>query len=221
MSEEAWHDVDRYLTGLLVGRDDHLTAALEASARAGLPQIELAPPHAKLLHLLARMTNAKRVLEIGTLAGYSTIWLARAMPQGGLVVTLEALPHHAEVARSNIARAGLTDRVQVRVAPAAESLAQLVSEGAKAFDLVFIDADKASNPKYFEWALMLTRRGSVIVCDNVVRNGSVLDESGTDPDVVGTRAFLDLIASDPRVDATAIQTVGIKGWDGFALAVVN
>lgn len=221
MSEEAWHEVDRYLTQVLVQKDEALTEGLANSAREGLPAIELAPTHAKMLHLMARMVGAKRILEIGTLGGYSTMWLARALPPGGIVVTCEAVPHHAEVARHNLAHAGLTDKVQIKVAPAAETLATLVSEGAKAFDFVFIDADKASNAKYLEWALMLTRPGSAIVCDNVVRNGRVLDESGNDEDVVGVRNFLELVASDPRVDATAVQTVGLKGWDGFALAVVN
>lgn len=221
MNDEAWRDVDRYLSDLLVGPDAVLAETLDSSAREGLPAIEVAPTHGKLLHLLARMTRARRVLEVGTLGGYSTIWLARALPDEGRVVTLEALQHHADVARANLERAGLANRVEVRVAPAAESLEGLVREGAAPFDLVFLDADKASNAAYLEWALRLTRPGSVIVCDNVVRGSRVLDESGSDADIAGIRAFLELVATDPRVDATAIQTVGFKGWDGFALALVN
>jgi predicted O-methyltransferase YrrM len=221
MTQEAWRDVDRYLTELVVKPDAALSDALEASTEAGLPPIEVAPTHAKLLHLLARMTGARRILEVGTLGGYSTIWLARALPGDGLVVTLEALQHHAEVARANFERAGLSQRVEVRVGPALESLAALESERAEPFDLVFLDADKASNPAYLEWSLQLTRPGSVIVCDNVVRGGRVLDESGSDADIAGIRTFLEHVANDPRVDATAIQTVGVKGWDGFALALVN
>lgn len=221
MTQDAWRDVDRYLSDLLARPDAALAETIESSTREGLPQIELAPTHAKLLHLLARMTRARRVLEVGTLGGYSTIWLARALPDDGRVISLEFVPHHAEVARANLERAGLNDRIEVRVAPAAESLEALVHEGAEPFDLVFLDADKASNAVYLEWALQLTHPGSVIVCDNVVRGGRVLDESGDDADIAGIRTFLELVANDPRVDATAIQTVGFKGWDGFALALVN
>src|SRR5690606_36390689 len=189
--------------------------------REGLAPIELAPTHAKLLHLLARMMGARRVLEIGTLGGYSTIWLARAVPDGGRVVTCEAVEHHARVAERNLANAGLADRVDVRVGAALSTLKALVDEGAEPFDFVFIDADKANNPYYFEWALKLTRPGSVNDCDNFLRGGRVIDADSTIPDIVGTRTFLSMIGSDPRVEATAIQTVGVKGWDGFALALVK
>lgn len=218
---EAWRDVDQYLGEQLVHQDAALTDTLAASDAAGLPAIELAPTHAKLLHLLARMVGARRVLEIGTLGGYSTMWLARAVPADGTVVTCETVPLHAEVAEKNLADADLADRVQVRVGAALGTLAALVNEKAGPFDFVFIDADKANNPHYFEWALKLTRPGSVIVCDNVVRGGRVVDGESTDPDIVGTRTFLSMIGSDPRVEATAIQTVGFKGWDGFAIALVN
>lgn len=221
MSQDAWRDVDQYLSEQLVQQDAALTETLASSEREGLPAIELAPTHAKLLHLLARMVGARRVLEVGTLGGYSTTWLARAVPADGTVVTCEFEPHHAQVAERNLANAGLADRVQVRVGAALDTLESLVDEGADPFDFVFIDADKANNPHYFEWALKLTRSGSVIVCDNVVRGGRVIDGGSADPDIVGTRTFLSTIGSDPRVDATAIQTVGLKGWDGFAIALVN
>ncbi|HRN29403.1 MAG TPA: O-methyltransferase [Terrimesophilobacter sp.] len=218
---DAWRDVDQYLSDQLVQQDAAFSDTLAASEQAGLPAIELAPTHAKLMHLLARMVGARRVLEIGTLGGYSTAWLARAVPAGGTVVTCEAVPLHAEVARKNLTDAGLDDRVQVRVGAALDTLGVLVDENVDPFDFVFIDADKANNPHYFEWALKLTRSGSVIVCDNVVRGGRVIDGESTDPDTIGTRTFLSMIGSDPRVDATAIQTVGLKGWDGFAIALVT
>ncbi|MBB5633356.1 putative O-methyltransferase YrrM [Cryobacterium mesophilum] len=221
MNEEPWTDVDHFFTRLLVTPDDALTGALHANAEAGLPSIDVSPAQGKFLMLLVRLMNARRVLEIGTLGGYSTIWMARGLPEGGRLVTLEVVPKHAEVARSNLARAGVAERVEVRVAEAADSLAQLVREGADPFDLVFIDADKPNNAVYLEWALKLTRPGSVILCDNVVRGGRVLEEDGSDDSVTGTRAFLDAVGADPRLEATAIQTVGIKGWDGFALARVT
>lgn len=221
MDQESWNDVDHYFTQLLVKPDAALKSTLAANAEAGLPPIDVAPNQGKLLMLLVQMSGARRVLEIGTLGGYSTIWLARGLSSGGRVITLESMPKHSDVARANIARAGVADRVEVRLAPAVETLAQLVSEGAKPFDLVFLDADKANNAKYLQWAMMLTRPGSVIVCDNVVRGGHVVDEDSGDEAVSGTRAFLDELAADPRLDATAIQTVGVKGWDGFAIARVR
>lgn len=221
MNQESWTDVDHYLTRLLVAQDPPLLRALTTASEAGLPPIEVSPSQGKLLMLLVQLTRARRVLEIGTLAGYSTIWLARGLAEGGRLITLESVPKHVEVARANIARAGLADRVQVRLAPAVESLSQLVSEGAKPFDLVFIDADKVNNAKYLQWAMMLTASGSVIVCDNVVRRGRILDEASTDEDVAGTRAFLAALADDDHLEATAIQTVGVKGWDGFAIARVR
>ncbi|MFF9332526.1 O-methyltransferase [Streptomyces albogriseolus] len=223
MSEaRTWNAVDDWFTGRLLGDDpdEALAAALRDSDAAGLPSIAVSPLQGKLLQLLARLTGARRVLEIGTLGGYSTIWLGRALPADGRLVTLEYDPRHAEVAVRNIARAGLAERVEVRVGPALESLPKLADERPPPFDLVFIDADKANNPHYVEWALRLTAAGSLIVLDNVVRGGQVADPENTDPDVVGTRAALDLLGSHPRLDATAVQTVGAKGYDGFALARV-
>ncbi len=223
MSEaRTWNAVDDWLTGRLLGDDpdEALAAALRDSDAAGLPPIAVSPLQGKLLQLLARLTGARRVLEIGTLGGYSTIWLGRALPADGRLVTLEYDPRHAEVAVRNIARAGLAERVEVRVGPALESLPKLADEQPPPFDLVFIDADKANNPHYVEWALRLTAAGSLIVLDNVVRGGRVADPENTDPDVVGTRAALELFGSHPRLDATAVQTVGAKDYDGFALARV-
>jgi predicted O-methyltransferase YrrM len=217
MNQQTWDAVDGYFADLLVGPDAGLDAALEASDAAGLPQIAVAPTEGKLLHLVARLRGARRILEIGTLGGYSTIWLARALPADGRLVTLEYAAEHADVARANLERAGLADRVDVLVGPALDTLPTL--EGP--FDLVFIDADKPNNPDYFRWALRLTRPGSVIIVDNVVRGGRVADAAATDPAVLGTRALADLLASEPAVDATMIQTEGAKGYDGFAFALVT
>jgi predicted O-methyltransferase YrrM len=211
-----WAAVDRYFGDLLCPADPALDQALAANARAGLPPHDVSAPQGKLLALYIRMMRASRVLEIGTLGGYSTLWMARALPPGGQIVTIEANPHHAEVARANIARAGLADRVDLREGPALAVLPGL--DGP--FDLVFIDADKPNNPNYLEQALRLTRPGSVIIGDNVVRGGAVCDPDSRDANVQGVRAFLQMIADHPGLDATAIQTAGEKGWDGFALAVV-
>jgi predicted O-methyltransferase YrrM len=210
----TWQDVDAWLAERLVGTDEALDAALEAGRAAGLPDIAVAPLQGKLLALLAQMVGARAVLEIGTLGGYSTIWLARALPDDGRLVSLELDPAYAEVARENVERAGLGARVDVRVGAALDTLPGV--EGP--FDLVFIDADKRTTPAYFEWALRLTRPGSVIVGDNVVRGGALLE--GDDASSEGMRRFVELMAAEPRVDATVIQTVGAKGWDGFALARV-
>ncbi|MGH4027982.1 O-methyltransferase [Actinomycetota bacterium Odt1-20B] len=218
--QQQWNDVDSYFTDLLAPADEALAAALADSDAAGLPQIAVAPNQGKLLHLLAQIQGARRILEIGTLGGYSTIWLARALPADGSLVTLEYAARHAEVARANLARAGVDKSVEVRVGPALDSLAALGAEGVDPFDLVFIDADKANNPHYVEWALKLTRPGSLIVLDNVVRGGAVADATSTDPSVRGTREALGLFASHPRLEGTAVQTVGVKGYDGFALARV-
>ncbi|MFF2507028.1 O-methyltransferase [Streptomyces sp. NPDC058067] len=218
--EEQWTAVDDYLTGLLAPADEALTAALADSEAAGLPHINVAPNQGKFLHLIARIQGARRILEIGTLGGYSTIWLARALPADGVLVTLEYDPRHAEVARGNLARAGLDKIAEVRVGPALDSLPGIAADHPEPFDLVFIDADKANNAHYVEWALRLTRPGSVIVVDNVVRGGRVTDDSGTAPDIRGTRDALRLIADHPKLDGTAVQTVGVKGYDGFALARV-
>jgi predicted O-methyltransferase YrrM len=220
MTQKKWTDVDRYITDLLVPRDPALEAALEASTAAGLPSINVASNQGKLLHLLARVGGARRILEIGTLGGYSTIWLARALAPGGRLTSLEFDPKHAQVARANIARAGLADRVEVRIGPALEALPRLQAEGAGPFDLVFIDADKESTPDYFQWALKLSRVGTAIVVDNVVRGGELIDGRKRDAGVQGMRRFFKLVAAEKRVSATAIQTVGSKGHDGFALVVV-
>jgi predicted O-methyltransferase YrrM len=220
MNPDQWTDVDRYLTHLLVRPDSVLDAALADSAARGLPAINVSPPQGKLLHLLARIQGARTILEVGTLGGYSTIWLARALPAGGRLVTLEADSIHAEVARANLARAGLLGVVEIRLGPALETLPKLAAEGGGPFDLVFIDADKPSTADYFAWALKLSRPGSLIVVDNVVRKGGVADPADTDAKVRGVRRCLEMIAAEPRVTATAIQTVGGKGYDGFAVAVV-
>ncbi|WP_437819122.1 O-methyltransferase [Sorangium sp. So ce1078] len=221
MAQEQWSAVDRYITDLLVQSDAALEAALEASAAAGLPPINVAPNQGKLLHLLARIHGARSILEIGTLGGYSTIWLARALPAGGRLITLESEPKHADVARANLERAGLADLVEVRLGRALDTLPRLAAEGRGPFDLIFIDADKPSNPDYFAWALKLSRRGSVIVIDNVVRRGAVVDPESADPNVQGVRRLHELLAAERRVSATAIQTVGSKGYDGLAIALVT
>ncbi|MEU6392102.1 O-methyltransferase [Streptomyces sp. NPDC046939] len=212
--------VDAYLSELLVPADEALAGALADSEEAGLPSIAVSATNGKLLHLLARVQGARRILEIGTLGGYSTIWLGRALPADGALITLEYSAEHAEVARANLARAGLDKVVEVRVGAALDSLPVLADEG-HVFDLVFIDADKVNNPHYLEWALRMTRPGSVIVVDNVVREGRVADPADDRPDVTGTRAALRLMADHPKLDATAIQTVGAKGYDGFAVAYVQ
>jgi predicted O-methyltransferase YrrM len=219
--DPLWSVVDRYLVAQLVPQDAALTEALRDSSSAGLPTINVAPNQGKLLHLLARIHHARRILEIGTLGGYSAIWLARALPAGGRLVSLEIDHKHAEVARVNLHRAGLSDVVEVRLGKALDSLAALVAEAAPPFDLVFIDADKPSNPDYFCWALKLIRPGGVIIVDNVVRRGLVADASSTDANVLGVRRLNDLIAAEKRVSATSVQTVGSKGHDGFTIIVVG
>jgi predicted O-methyltransferase YrrM len=220
MSQEQWTAVDRYITNLLVPPDPALDAALQSSAAAGLPAINVAPNQGKFLMLLAQIQGARNILEIGTLGAYSTIWLARALPADGHLITLEADPKHAEVARANITRAGLAQVVEVRLGPAQETLPRLIAEGAGPFDLIFIDADKPGYPDYCAWSLKLSRRGTVIVADNVIRDGAVIDPASEDPRVQGMRRFNELLAAEPRVSATEIQTVGSKGYDGFALMVV-
>jgi predicted O-methyltransferase YrrM len=212
MTQEIWTAVDRYITDLFVPPDAALTAALQASQSAGLPTINVS----------ARALGARAILEIGTLGGYSTIWLARAMPAGGRLITLEADPKHAEIARANIARAGLAGVVELRLGRALDTLPQLAAEGRGPFDLIFIDADKPSYADYFTWALKLSRRGSVIIGDNVIRKGAVLNPGASDdPRVPGVLRFNELVAAEPRVSATVIQTVGGKGYDGFTMAVVT
>lgn len=219
MTPATWTAVDEYLSEQLLPPDPVLDAAQRSAADAGLPAISVSAPQGKFLHLLARIAGARRVLEIGTLAGYSTIWLGRALPKDGRLLTLEFDPAHAEVARANIARAGLEAIVEIRVGAAIDTLPGLAAEAP--FDLVFIDADKPSTPDYFRWAVTLSRPGSVIVVDNVVRGGDIIDEAGKNQDAEGMRRFFDRLAAEPRVSGTAIQTVGAKGYDGFAIAVVS
>jgi predicted O-methyltransferase YrrM len=221
MEGELWTAVDCYLGDLLVSADPALEAALTASAAAGLPAINVSPVQGKLLHLLARAIGARNVLEIGTLGGYSTIWLARVLPDGGRLISLEADAKHAEVAGANIARAGMENKVEVRLGLALDLLPGLAAEIREPFDFVFIDADKPNNAAYFDWALKLSRPGSIIVVDNVVRDGDVIDAASDSPTVQGVRRFLERLAAEPRVSATAIQTVGTKGYDGFAIALVT
>ena len=216
---ENWRLVDAYLAETLVGHDPGLEQAIAQQRAAGLPAIEVAPVAGKLLMLLAQVSGARRVLEIGTLGGYSTIWLARGIPSDGHVVTLEAEPAHAAVARANLERAGVSGKVEIKLGIAAETLPTL--EDGAPFDLVFIDADKQSNTIYLDWAARLGRPGTLIVLDNIGRNGDVADPGSTDPMVVGTRAALEMLGADPRFEATALQTVGMKGWDGVAIAVMR
>jgi predicted O-methyltransferase YrrM len=218
--ERQWNAVESYFNELLTPSDAILDAAMKAIDAAGLPSISVAPHEGRLLWMLARMQGARNILEIGTLGGYSTIWLARALASGGRIITLEFNPKHAAVARENIARAGFAEMVEVRVGPALDSLPVVAAEGRGPFDLTFIDADKKNNWEYFEWALKLSRRGSVIIVDNVVRDGAVVDASSTDPDIRGIRRFIEMLAKEKRVSATALQTVGSRGYDGFAMALV-
>jgi predicted O-methyltransferase YrrM len=222
VNQEVWDDVDGYVEALLVhDQDKALEAALADSAAAGLPPIALTASQAKLLHLIARVQGARSVLELGTLGGYSTIWLARALPRDGRLITVEIDPGYADVARANVARAGLSDIVEQRVGPALDAMRTLAGEGAGPFDLIFIDADKSGTPEYFEWALELTGPGSLIVTDNVVRGGALVDAASEDPGAQGMRRFLELLGAAPGVTATAIQTVGAKGYDGFTVALVE
>jgi predicted O-methyltransferase YrrM len=221
MTQELWNQVDDYINQMLAPGDSALQNAVEKSSQAGLPQIQVSPSHGQLLHILARTIGARRILEIGTLGGYSTIWLARALPPNGKLITLEASPKHAEVARGNIAAAGLDEKVELRLGPALETLPQLAAEKPEPFDFIFIDADKKSMPEYFDWALKLSRKGSLIYSDNVVRSGGIADIASKDPDLQGVRRFYEVLRCEPRVCATAIQTVGGKGYDGYALALVT
>lgn len=221
MMQDRWAAVDEYLEGKLLQADEALESALRASAEAGLPQISVSPTQGKLLNLLALGQRARRILEIGTLGGYSSIWLARALPPDGHLITLEADTRHAEVARENLALAGLAGLTEVRVGRAQETLPHLVWAGVGPFDLIFIDADKPGYPDYLRWSLELARPGTLIIADNVVRDGAVADPASSDPNVRGVRQFIELLAAEPRVSATVLQTVGSKGYDGFAIAVVE
>jgi len=220
MAAETWTAVDEYLTGLLASHDEALEAALRVSDQAELPGIQVSPTRGKLLYLLARALEAKAILEFGTLGGYSTIWLARALADGGRLITLEAEPRYAEVAGENVARAGLGDVVDLRVGPALELLPGLEEEQVGPFDLTFIDADKVHSPDYFIWSLAHSHPGSLIITDNVVRDGRLADAASEDPAILAQRRLHEQLAAEPRVEATTIQTVGAKGYDGFSLALV-
>jgi predicted O-methyltransferase YrrM len=221
MDQDLWNSVDQFLTDTLVHPDQALDAAVKANTTGGLPAIDVAPNQGKLLYLLARIQGATRILEVGTLGGYSTIWMARALPSNGRLVTLELDPKHAAVAAANIEKAGLSSLVDLWVGPALESLARLHADKPAPFDLIFLDADKPNNPAYLEWAIQLSRPGTIIIGDNVIRDGAILNPNDPDPRVSGTRTFLERLGSHPRLEATALQTVGSKGYDGFAIAIVK
>ena len=218
--KDTWTRVDRYFTEALIRPDRGLDAALETNRNSDLPAIDVTALQGRFLEMLVSVSGARRVLEIGTLGGYSTIWLARSLPRDGVVVTLEIDPKHAAIARKNIATAGFADRVDLRVGPAAESLAALAAEPVAPFDLVFIDADKAGYPEYLKWALKLSRPGTLIIADNVVRDGKVTDAKSPDPNIQGVRRFTEMVSAESRLSATVLQTVGSKGYDGFAIALV-
>jgi len=220
-SETVWIEVDNYITGTIPHNDAALNQALDENRQAGLPAIDVSAPQGKLLHVLALAIRAKRILEVGTLGGYSTTWLARALPAEGRIVTLEYSPKHAEVARKNLDAAGAGAKVEIRVGAAADSLEKLAAEGVAPFDFIFIDADKTNNAVYVQWALKLARKGTVIIVDNVIRDGAVLEADSADANIVGTRRMFEIVGKEPKLTATAIQTVGGKGYDGFVIAVVN
>jgi predicted O-methyltransferase YrrM len=219
-AQKVWTNVDRYFGEKLAPSDTALEAALAANRKADLPAIDVTPLQGKFLELLVRIAGARRVLEIGTLGGYSTLWLARALPKDGSVVSLELEPRHAKIARSNLQNAGASDRVDIRVGPAIKSLQALVASGGPAFDFIFIDADKSGYPEYLDWSLKLSRPGTLILADNVVRDGKVIEPDNPDPNIQGVRRFTDLLAAEPRLSATVLQTVGSKGYDGFTLGLV-
>jgi predicted O-methyltransferase YrrM len=221
MTKDVWEAVDNYFDEMLIPQDSTMEDALAACAAANLPAIQVSSVQGKLLHLLARILGARNILEIGTLGGYSTIWMARALPEGGRVVTLEADPKHADVAQKNFARAGVESKIELRRGKALDTLPQVAAEGRGPFDMFFIDANKSNMPEYFEWSLKLARKGSVIIADNVVREGAVLDRNSKDADIQGIRRFLEMVGKEKRVSATALQTVSTKNYDGFALAFVT
>jgi predicted O-methyltransferase YrrM len=221
MNQEQWTAVDHYISDSLLPPDATLDTAVAACEAAGLPSIAVSPAQGKFLHLVARMLRAQNILEIGTLGGYSGIWLARALPPNGRLITLEVDPKHAEVARANFARAGLSSQIELRLAPALETLPKLAAEKRGPFDLIFIDADKPNIPAYFTWALQLARPGGVIIVDNVVRKGALADPADPDPAVQGVRRLHEMLAAEPRISATTLQTVGVKGYDGLTIAFVN
>jgi predicted O-methyltransferase YrrM len=219
-AKKIWKQVDQYFADALISPGDGFDAALEANRKAGLPAIDVTPLQGKFLEILVRATGARRVLEIGTLGGYSTLWLARALPNDGVVVTLELEPNHAQIAKQNLEAAGLADRVELRIGPAAETLATLVRAHSESFDFIFIDADKAGYPEYLQWSLQLSGPGTLIIADNMVRDGNVIDPQNPDPNIQGVRRFTEMVSAEPRLRATALQTVAGKGYDGFVIAVV-
>jgi len=221
MTEDLWTEVDQYFSGKLLPKDPILDAAVESAEKAGLPPIAVSPNQGKLLHMLAQLVNARAILELGTLGGYSTIWLARGMRPGGRLITVELDPKHAQVARANISRAGLKDVVEIRIGSALDVLPQLSAEKRGPFDLIFIDADKQNIPAYFEWSMKLSHPGTLIIVDNVVRDGEVIDANSPDDRIAGVRKFVDLLATESRASATTIQTVGTKGYDGFTMVLVG
>jgi predicted O-methyltransferase YrrM len=221
MNQKVWDAVDQYLDKLLIPPDSTLKDALAAASKAKLPAIQVSSVQGKLLHLLVRIMGARNILEIGTLGGYSTIWMAQALPEGGRIITLEADPKHAEVARKNFARAGVENKVELRLGKALDTLPQVAADGRGPFDMAFIDANKSNMPEYFEWSLKLARVGSVIIADNVVREGAVLDAKSKDADIQGIRRFLEMVGKEKRVSGTALQTVSTKNYDGFALVLVT
>jgi predicted O-methyltransferase YrrM len=218
--KEVWTDVDRYFSSALIKSDSALDAAVDANRKADLPAIDVTALQGRFLEILVRATSAKRILEIGTLGGYSTIWLARALPQDGNLVTLELEPRHAEIALHNLKTAGLANKVDLRIGPAAETLKTLAQEHTAPFDFIFIDADKAGYPEYLQWSMKMARPGTLIVADNVVRDGKVIDPKNPDPNIQGVRRFAELVAAEPRLSTTVLQTVGAKGYDGFAISIV-
>ena len=221
MTKDVWEAVDKYFEKMLIPEDSALEEALATAAAAKLPAIQVSSVQGKLLHLLARILGARNILEIGTLGGYSTIWMARALPEGGRIVTLEADPKHADVARRNFARAGVEGKVELRLGKALDTLPQVAADGRGPFDMLFIDANKSNMPEYFEWSLKLARKGSVIIADNVVREGAVLDAKSQDADIQGIRRFLEMVGKEKRVSGTALQTVSTKNYDGFAFVLVT
>jgi predicted O-methyltransferase YrrM len=221
MSEKLWSDVDTYIVEKLLPADPVMIEVLAANRKGGLPAIDVSAAQGRFLELLVRITGARKILEIGTLGGYSTIWMARGMPADGRILTLEYSKMHALVARGNFQKADLADRIELRIGAALDTLPGVEADGLGPFDLIFIDADKPNNPNYLEWAVKLSRKGTVIVLDNVVRDGAIVDVDGADPSITGTRKAFDFLGTHPRLKATALQTVGAKGYDGFAIAVVE
>jgi predicted O-methyltransferase YrrM len=218
--QDLWKRVDQHLEGLMIRPEENLSEALESNRADGLPSIDVSPLFGKLLGMLITISGARRVLEVGTLGGYSTTWMARALPADGHLITLELNPHHAEVARANLSRAGVQDQVEILIGPAAESLRKLHEANTVPFDFIFLDADKRSMPIYLDWSLKLAHKGTIIIADNVVRDGRILDAKTADEDTKGTQRFLELAGANPNLQVTALQTVGIKDHDGFAIAVV-